>query len=136
MDEMSISDPERIINHWVEGSDDDHSTMMAMFEAGRYGWALFMGHLMMEKLLKALYVKVNNGHPPYTHNLLRLADLSGLEIDDETRTFLSTVTAFNINARYDDYKRTFQRTCTRTFTEQWIRTLQHKRLWMRTLLGL
>lgn len=43
----------KIIKYWVEGSDDDFKTMIAMLETKRYSWALFIGHLMIEKLLKA-----------------------------------------------------------------------------------
>ena len=51
---------ERLIQYWVESADDDLETMEAMYDSKRYTWALFVGHLMMEKLLKAYYVKVNN----------------------------------------------------------------------------
>jgi len=48
-------DKEKIIKFWTEGSDDDFETMIVMFEARRYSWALFVGHLMIEKLLKAYF---------------------------------------------------------------------------------
>ena len=31
--------------------------MINLFWSGDYNWALFLGHLVIEKLLKALYVK-------------------------------------------------------------------------------
>jgi HEPN domain-containing protein len=31
--------------------------MGSMFKSGHYVWALFLGHLVLEKLLKAVYVK-------------------------------------------------------------------------------
>lgn len=52
-----------LINYWISGSDDDFDTMISMFEAKRYNWSLFVGHLMIEKLLKAYFVQekeVNN----------------------------------------------------------------------------
>ena len=79
-----------------------------MFDSKRYSWSLFAGHLMIEKLLKALFVKLNDEFPPFIHNLLRLAEECKLELNDENRLFFVTVTAFNINARYDDYKMSFQ----------------------------
>jgi HEPN domain-containing protein len=86
--------------------------MIAMYESKKFNWALFVGHLMIEKLLKALYVKTNNDYPPFIHNLLRLAEKCYLELNEDQRLFLVTVTAFNINARYDDYKMSFQQKCT------------------------
>ena len=53
---------------------------------------------------------IHNDFPPYLHNLLRLAEKCDLNLDEEQRLFFATVTAFNINARYDDYKMTFQKT--------------------------
>jgi HEPN domain-containing protein len=97
----------KLINYWVDSSDDDFETMIVMFENKRYSWSLFVGHLMIEKLLKALFVKSNGKFPPFLHNLLRLAEESNLELNEENRLFFVTVTAFNINARYDDYKMSF-----------------------------
>lgn len=126
---------EKIIKYWIDSSDDDFDTMIAMYESKRYSWSMFVGHLMIEKLLKALYVKINSDFPPYIHNLLRLAEKCNIDLDEELRLFFATVTAFNMNARYDDYKRSFQKTCTPDFTEMWIKILKDKRLWIRGLLG-
>jgi HEPN domain-containing protein len=76
-------DIEKIVQHWVETSDNDFDTMLILFRSHSYNWALFMGHIAIEKLLKAWYVKQNRNHAPYTHNLYRLAELGGLAINDE-----------------------------------------------------
>jgi lipocalin len=64
----------KLIEYWITGSDDDYETMIAMFKSKRYSWSLFIGHLMIEKLLKAYYVKVKSDYPPLIHNLLTLAE--------------------------------------------------------------
>ena len=124
----------KIIKYLVASSDDDFETIVAMFYSKRYSWSLFAGHLMIEKLLKALFVKLNDEFPPFTHNLLRLAEECNLELNDENRLFFVTVTAFNINARYDDYKMSFQKTCTPDFSAAWMEQLKNKRLWIKGLL--
>lgn len=43
----------KLILYWLDGSDDDYDTMIAMYKSKRYNWSLFIGHLMIEKLLKA-----------------------------------------------------------------------------------
>ena len=63
---------EKLIQYWLDSSDDDFETMIAMFDSKRYNWSLFIGHLMIEKLMKALYVKVKSDYPPFIHNLVRL----------------------------------------------------------------
>ncbi|MFW5658335.1 MAG: HEPN domain-containing protein, partial [Bacteroidota bacterium] len=85
-----------LIKYWIDGSDDDFETMCAMFDFKRYSWSLFIGHLMIEKLLKAYYVKTNSDYPPFIHNLLRLAEKTDLELTGKVKEQLVTITAFNI----------------------------------------
>jgi HEPN domain-containing protein len=127
-------DKERLIKYWFDGSEDDFETMNAMFNSKRYNWALFIGHLLVEKLLKAYYVKRKLDYPPFTHNLLRLAEKADLELSDQKKEMLLTVTAFNINARYDDYKMSFKKQCTPEFTSEWIGKINELRSWIKTLI--
>ena len=96
----------------------------------------FIGHLMIEKLLKAYFVKTKNSFPPYIHNLLRLAWLSDLKLTSEQRISLATITAFNINARYDDYKNSFYKKCTSQFTAEWIDKLKELRGWIKSQINI
>ncbi len=130
MNEKPIN-KEKIIESWISGSDDDYDTMVIMYETKRYNWSLFLGHLMIEKLLKALFVKMNNNYPPFTHNLVKLAKGCNINITEELIIRLTTITAFNINARYDDYKRSFYKKCTLTYTSEWINNLKELRKWIK-----
>ncbi len=123
-------DTQKIVDLWIAGSDDDFETMIAMLDAKRFSWSLFLGHLVIEKLLKAYFVKINEDYPPYVHNLLKLAIDSKIEITDDLKYKLTTISAFNLNARYDDYKRSFQSKCTPEFTFGWIATIKELRLWI------
>lgn len=123
-------DIDKIIKHWVKTSDEDNKTMLSLFESKSYNWSLFLGHISIEKLLKALYVKKFKQHAPFTHNLYRLAELCNLELSDEHSDWLDKVTYFNINARYDDYKNDFYKKCTPEFTEYWINKITKLRTWI------
>ena len=123
-------DKQTIIDHWVLSSQEDYGTMMTLFDAKRYSWSLFLGHLVIEKLLKAYFVKINDDYPPLIHNLLRLGVISKLKISGELKLKLVTISAFNINARYDDYKNSFCKRCTPEFTFEWINTIKKLRLWI------
>lgn len=125
---------DKLIKYWIEESDEDFETMNTMFISKKYSWALFIGHLMIEKLLKAYFVKVKSDYTPYIHNLLRLSEKAELEINDLQKQQLITITAFNINARYDDYKMSFKTLCTPEFTNDWINNLTELRKWIRTLI--
>jgi len=127
-------DKDKLIKYWIDGSDDDFETMMLMFDSNRFNWSLFIGHLMIEKLLKAYYVKKKSDYPPFIHNLLRLAEKAELQLNDEKKLHLVTITAFNINARYDDFKMSFKKQCTLEFTSEWIENIKDIRLWIKTLI--
>jgi len=133
MDKMKF-EKDKLIAFWIEGSDDDYDTMIAMYDSERYSWTLFIGHLMIEKLLKAFFIKEKNQHPPYIHNLLRLAEKSGLQLTNTVKEELVTITAFNINARYDDYKMSFQKRCTPDYTKEWLIKLKELRSWIKQLI--
>lgn len=135
MDNLGFN-KDKLIKFWTDGSNDDFDTMIAMYESKRYNWALFIGHLMIEKLLKAYFVKEKSDYPPFIHNLLRLAEKSGMKLTDDKKEEFITITAFNINARYDDYKMSFKRRCTHDFTTEWIDKLKELRQWMKELISL
>jgi HEPN domain-containing protein len=127
-------DIDKIVKHWIETSNDDFNTMLVLFRSKSYHWSLFMGHIAIEKLLKAYFVKNNQRHAPFTHNLYRLAELSGLEIDEEYSEWLFRITTFNLNARYDDYKKEFYTTCTRDFTKEWLEKIKKLQQWIKQML--
>ena len=126
-------DKKNLISYWVDSSDRDFATMQHLFETKDYHWSLFIGHLVVEKLLKAYYVKNIDQHVPFTHNLLRLADKSNLILSEKQKDFLDTLSSFNIRARYDDYKLEFYKICTKEFTEHWIIQITTFREWIKTL---
>lgn len=108
--------------------------MIVLFESRRYNWSLFVGHLLIEKLLKALYVKTKSDYPPLIHNLLRLAEKCEIDITEDQKIILVTVTAFNINARYDDYKKSFQQMCKPEYTRDWVEKIKINRIWIKELI--
>jgi len=89
---------------------------------------------MIEKLLKAYYVKTNAEYPPLIHNLLRLAEKSNLDINEDKKKEFVTITAFNINARYDDYRNSFKQLCTLEFTDEWISKIDNLKIWIKGLI--
>lgn len=125
---------EKIKNHWIETSCDDFKTMNELFKSKFYNWALFVGHISVEKLLKALYVKLHGKHAPLIHNLYRLAELCEIELTDEYSDWLDTITSFNINARYDDYRKEFYNLCTLEYTELWIGRIKELCEWIKMML--
>lgn len=102
-----------------------------LFEKGDYTWSLFIGHLVIEKLLKALYVQKYFDSPPFIHDLFRLAEKCNLELNEDQKDILDAITTFNIRARYDDYKMEFYYKCTKEFAEKWIDQIKEFRKWLK-----
>ena len=128
---QSNIDIDKIVNHWINTSDSDYDTMITLFESKSYAWALFLGHISTEKLMKALYVKKFEKHAPFTHNLYRLSELMELDLSDEYLDWLDEITSFNLNARYDDYKNEFNKLCTKEYTNRWINNIKIIRTWIK-----
>jgi len=124
-------DIEKITNHWEKTADRDFETMIHLYEKKDLHWSLFLGHLVLERLLKAAVVRNIQNHAPYTHDLRRLAKLTQFEFNDEYKMWLDTITTFNINARYDTYKQDFYKKCTPQFTERWIAKIKELRKWIK-----
>jgi len=89
-----------IMNNWIDSSDKDFVVMLSLFANKHYHWSLFVGHLVLEKLFKGLYAKLNQKEPhaPKIHNLTRLAELCNLRIDADTLAKLNIVNTFNQEA--------------------------------------
>ena len=125
-----------LMNYWIESSDRDYESMKKNYETKQYTWSLFIGHLTIEKLLKALYAKVNknNPYPPKIHNLVILAKRCNIELDDRKTTILMTCNSFNISARYEDYKNEFYKKCTEKYTSEQIKNIEEVRTWLKKML--
>jgi HEPN domain-containing protein len=120
-----------LVTYWVKSSDEDYNTMIHLYEKKDYHWALFVGHLVIEKLLKAYFIKKVNTNVPLIHDLLRLAENSGLELSKEEKLFFATVTTFNIRTRYENYKENFRKLCSKKFTDSWITEIKEYRIWIK-----
>lgn len=125
-----------LMNYWIESSDEDYDTMMYMKKGKKNTWSLFMGQMVIEKLLKALYAKKNKSapHAPKSHDLLYLAEKMKIELTQEQKILLDAISDFNMNARYDDYKKEFYAKCTDEYTAKQIENIEEVRTWLKSLL--
>ncbi len=126
----NIENSEEIVKHWLQSAERNYITMNNLLNSKDYNWALFMGHLVIEKTLKAISVKKLKRHPIFTHDLLRLASKVNLEVSNEHQEWLDKVTTFNLNARYENYKQDFYKLCTKEFTDNWISKIKELRQWL------
>jgi HEPN domain-containing protein len=128
--EKHLENIDSIVKHWKESSDQNYLTMQNLLKSKDFSWALFLGHLLIEKLLKAHYVKKHQIHAIFTHDLLRLARKAELDLTGDVEEWLDEISTFNLNARYDNYKQDFYKLCTQAFTELWIIRIENIRTWL------
>ncbi len=115
---MNNNEIKRSIKYWEDTAMHDHKTMLALFKSKEYSNTLFFGHIILEKILKGLYVKKLGEQAPFTHDLVRLAKMADLGLGKQDIIFLNEVNQFNIRARYPEKKLAFYKKCTPKYTEK------------------
>ncbi|HOH78971.1 MAG TPA: HEPN domain-containing protein [Candidatus Cloacimonadota bacterium] len=95
---------EELIKYWLDSAEMDFQSMKRLFDTGEFAWSLFLGQLVLEKAMKAVYSQKVGNNAPRLHDLNRLALLAGLDVSAEDQAHLDTISLFNINARYPDVK--------------------------------
>jgi HEPN domain-containing protein len=123
-------DAKSVADYWLTEAEESLRVAEHLVEKADYSYALFFGHLAVEKSLKALYALRFKEHAPPIHNLLRLARIVDLALDEARADALIRITAFNIEARYPDMKRDFRRACTPEYTEQQIAVIKEMLEWL------
>ena len=112
-----------MVNYWQKTADHDYKTMKSLFVAKRYDASLFFGHIVLEKILKALVAEETKDHAQYTHNLVKLARVSKIKLDEKELNLLKEVNDFNIEARYPEQKLRFYKLCTKAYTGKYIKKI-------------
>ncbi|MBI5184374.1 MAG: HEPN domain-containing protein [Nitrospinae bacterium] len=124
-------DVEKTVQYWAEGAEYDMGVADAMLQTGKHPYALFMGHLALEKLLKALVVKTTQKHAPFTHSLTLLAEKSGVQIPDEIILMLAEFMEFHFESRYPEEQKNFYLKCTKEFTAGKIQKVKEVFTWLK-----
>ncbi len=118
------------ISYWLGIAKDDLRVAGHLIDTNDRLHALFFCHLAIEKMLKALFVKVNRRLSPWTHNLPRLAKESKLTLSEEDLQFLNELLRFNIEARYPKDRIKIRKACTKKYSAGVLRAVKK---WQRRL---
>lgn len=124
MQKLKPEKVKKLVKYWYDTAKHDFKTMNFLFEGKRYSDSLFFGHIILEKILKALVVQEKKEHAPLIHDLIQLQENAKIKLSKEEVIFLNRVNDFNLRARYPEYKLDFYKKCDKNFTEENIKKIK------------
>jgi len=96
----------------------------------------FMCHQVIEKGLKAYLTFYKNEIPPYSHNLIQLAEKSEIiqKMSEQQLNLLDVLGPLNIEARYPSYKDKLLQTLDKKRCEKILEETEELYLWLKNQL--
>jgi len=128
-------DVDEVVQYWMELAEADWPVVDHLFASGDYNYALFLGHLYLEKLLKAMVVRITRSHAPRTHNLLFLAECADLTVSEEKRDALVRVTGYSIETRYPEESVELRKRYTQEYCRKEIEVIREIGKWLKSELS-
>lgn len=87
-------------SNWLKSAEYDIETARFMLSSERYIYVVFLCHLAIEKMLKAIVCETHGMSPPRTHNLIYLANHAKMQFDPIHNQFISMLNNVSIPTRY------------------------------------
>jgi len=124
------------VEYWLDLADYDIASAKAMLEARRYLYVGFLCHQVVEKCLKAYFWHCRKIEPPYTHNLLVLAEQAKLDTADrdDVLALFNELMPLNIQARYPEDKELLLKSLTKKRCEELYQRTKEFSKWIKKLL--
>lgn len=88
--------------NWLDMVEYDLATAKQMFKTGCFVYVIFMCHLAIEKILKAIVCEETNRVPPKTHDLIYLISLGRVELPSNLIDFVGIINNAGIVTRYPE----------------------------------
>ena len=118
---------------WLRQAEYDMDTAQAMFDAGRYFYAVFMCHLSVEKALKGVFMERLHEVPPKIHNLMSLLKRIGATPPENIGKFMVRLNEASVVTRYPDSLESVQRDFTAQTVPHILAATRETLAWTRTL---
>jgi len=90
------------INYWRNSAVEDWEVARELVSRNRGRHGLFFAHLAIEKLVKAHICRSTKDLAPRIHNLVRLADIAKLTLNQTQINIMAEMNAFSVEGRYPD----------------------------------
>lgn len=122
-----------MVDYWRRSANDTKTIAEESYANKHFDWAFFQWHLAIEKLFKGIIAKTGKIPLP-VHDLAKLASIAGISLTSQQRNQLDEITSYNIDARYDDYKRNFYKKVTKKeYYEHWQNICKEVFVWLSTM---
>ena len=121
----------KTVNYWLTSAEYDFEVAKSLFKKKKYHYALFFGHLALEKILKAIFVKKKSSHAPITHSLPYLVDKAELEIDTLRLEKLAEFMEFYIEGRYPRDMEAVFRKYDKSFSKEKLKEVKEMFEWLK-----
>lgn len=86
--------------NWLKSMEYDIKTATNLLKSKRYIYVVFMCHLAIEKILKAILTEIMEEMPPYTHNLNRLLEMTEISLPTNFQIFINKINLQSVPTRY------------------------------------
>jgi HEPN domain-containing protein len=97
-----VIDVEKHVTYWQKGAAEDWDVAIQLVAINKIRHGLFFLHLALEKLLKAHVCRYTGEIAPRIHNLVRLAELSGVVLTTKQLDILAEMNPYNLEGRYPE----------------------------------
>lgn len=125
---------EKDVKYWLDLSRYDLKTAEAMLASKRYLYVLFTCQQAMEKMLKGLVVKNTQAFPPKIHNLIKLAQLADIELDERQNKLLEKLGIYYIQTRYPEEIKAVSKTINKDIAKEYLNMTKEMLLWLKQMI--
>jgi len=121
-------------SQWMQHAEYDLATAKDMLKAYRYYYVLFCCQQAVEKALKAVYTKRETEAPPRSHQLVRIAQETSLELAEDQEDLLRELSSYYIQSRYPDEIDEISTEPKKEIAEDILRRTEEFMSWLRSIL--
>lgn len=118
------------VEQWAERAQYDLDTAEYLLAGGRYLYVLFCCQQALEKQFKSLILLKSGNEPPFVHNLIRLAELASIELDQEQEEALQALSLFYTKSRYEEDLKRLSRAANAEYTTRLLEKTKEMCQWL------
>ena len=120
------------VQYWMAQADDDWEATEILFSSKKYLQSLFWGHLVLEKICKALWILNHESNsPPKIHNLIYLIGQTPLAPPDELMEIMIEANRFQLEGRYPEYRKELYQQTNQANSRALLDRYNTLRLWLK-----